>query len=1188
VRITWEICQFELRQQFKSPFVLAVLTVFFGIHFLTITSTGINLWAHPLANINSAYAIAVTETTLSVFGMLPVIVFVAKAILRDHETATAAFFFVKPIRKSAYVGGRLAAAIVLTAVVGFTGLLGTLVGTLMPWLDQERIAPFSLQPFLFCFFALVLPTMLIQCALFFSTAALTRSLAATVAIALAFMVANLTLAGYVLGAGANPDTRWLVLADHTATLVIEAATRNLTVTELNTLLPDGLVFENRLAWFFIAAGAVAFTFARFRFELAERSAASKRNKKIAHTSTQPVRVQTTVSPIEASALRQFFSQFRVDIRYVLRSPLFLLIIALGVFSVLGEHDTRTSPLANVPLHPVTSIMLGFFRYGLIQFILVIAIYYSGALLHRERESAVAEIVGATPLPDWVLPLSKTLTLCALIALLLVATMTTSMLIQAASGYTDFEIGVYLRAVFVHNGTYFWMLCVLAVFVHVVVANKWLGMLMLFVLYVLLLSLRAFGFEHVLYGFSIPFVIYSDMNGYDYVGWQIESLLVYWAGVCALLFVGICLLYPRAVSAPWAERLREAASRMTRRVAATAALLAASTIGAGAWIFYNTNVLNAYESSAMLEQRRADYEIKYGRFENQPSPSFSDIDMELDLFPAEGRLESRGRAVLRNNKSVPIDEFVLSLSVIPKLDVVELSLVGASRKLADVENGFYLYTLDTPLQPGQSLPMTWHVRRANRGFANSHHDRELVKNGAFLHTLAVMPVPGFDETRKLTDNAVRTKLGLRPAARLPELGDPAYLDNRALGIDGDSEFRIVMSTDEDQIAVAPGVLKGEWRKADRRYFEYEMERSIPPALAFLSGRYEVARDQWNGVQLEAYYHPKHHFNAKAMLTTARMSLDYFTREFSEYQFKQFRILEYPRYRTAAQAFPGMTPYSEAAGFIADLKTMNGIDYATVHELSHMWWGAQASGAYMQGRELLNETLAQYSTLMVFEKNADRALLNRLIGQFQRGYLVNRGKDSREELPLIRTDDQGHLSYNKGPLAVYALRELLGEEAVNRALRNYLNKFAFKPPPFPTSQDLINEFRAVAGAEYQNFITDLFEKIVLYDLELADASVVAVADGYEVVLTVRARQLESNGRGEETEVPLNAWFDLVLLADSAQPLESSAPLYQRKHLLTSGTNTIKINVSERPTYAYVDPFQKLPDRQMENNSRAVDPR
>jgi hypothetical protein len=260
---------------------------------------------------------------------------------------------------------------------------------------------------------------------------------------------------------------------------------------------------------------------------------------------------------------------------------------------------------------------------------------------------------------------------------------------------------------------------------------------------------------------------------------------------------------------------------------------------------------------------------------------------------------------------------------------------------------------------------------------------------------------------------------------------------------------------------------------------------------------------------------------------------------------------------------------------------------------MWWGDHAYGAKMQGREMLNETLAQYSVLIVFKRydrdeNTGPDLVNRATADLQRAYLASRSQDTGDERPVMYTDDQAYVSYGKGALALYVLQDLIGEEAVNRALRNYLTKFAFKAAPFPTSRDLVNELRAVAGADYQGLITDLFEKIVLYEVQLTGASAVKVGNGYEVSLTVSARQLEASGRGAEVEVPLHAWFDIALFADAEQAPDNQTPLYLEKHLLEGGANTITIKVAAKPAYASVDPFRKMVDRWPDDNGRAVEVR
>ncbi|HEY0894138.1 MAG TPA: hypothetical protein VGE32_13845, partial [Cellvibrio sp.] len=246
MRVFLEIVRFEVRQQFVSLFVWACILVSFILHFLTIGSVGITLWTHPQADINSIYAVAVVHSTLSMLNVLPVIVLVANAFLRDHERDMASLFFVKPIYKWQYFGARFVAAVVLAAFMGLSGVLGSLLGCTMPWVDQLRLAAFSWQPFLFSFGYIVLPNLFTLCALFFSIAALTRSLPFTFTLAGVIITLNALLGGVNLNSDISPGS--VALADYSAMLVIDHASRNLSITELNTLYPTELLFENRLLW----------------------------------------------------------------------------------------------------------------------------------------------------------------------------------------------------------------------------------------------------------------------------------------------------------------------------------------------------------------------------------------------------------------------------------------------------------------------------------------------------------------------------------------------------------------------------------------------------------------------------------------------------------------------------------------------------------------------------------------------------------------------------------------------------------------------------------------------------------------------------------------------------------------------------------------------------------------------------
>jgi len=172
-----------------------------------------------------------------------------------------------------------------------------------------------------------------------------------------------------------------------------------------------------------------------------------------------------------------------------------------------------------------------------------------------------------------------------------------------------------------------------------------------------------------------------------------------------------------------------------------------------------------------------------------------------------------------------------------------------------------------------------------------------------------------------------------------------------------------------------------------------------------------------------------------------------------------------------------------------------------------------------------------------------------------------------------------------MCMYALQDIIGKEKVHQGLRNFLRDYSFQTSPCPTSRDLVNALRAEAGPEYQQLITDLFERIALYDLQVDAAGAREIDGGYEVTIEVTAKQFAADGRGKETEEPLDAWFDVAVFAETDKPLEGVAPLYIAKHRLRSGKQVLTVRTSERPGIVALDPFHKMIERSAGNNSLKI---
>jgi ABC-2 type transport system permease protein len=244
--------------------------------------------------------------------------------------------------------------------------------------------------------------------------------------------------------------------------------------------------------------------------------------------------------------------------------------------------------------------------------------------------------------------------------------------------------------------------------------------------------------------------------------------------------------------------------------------------------------------------------------------------------------------------------------------------------------------------------------------------------------------------------------------------------------------------------------------------------------------------------------------------------------------------------------------------------------------------------MQGQTVLSETLAQYSALMVMERMYGIAEIRRFLKGSLDGYLRGRGTDRIGEVPLARVENQAHIRYQKGGIVMYLLRDVLGEEAVNRALRSLLHDFAFKGPPYPTSRDLIDRLRKESGPEHQDLITDLFEKITVYDLKATAGRATRRPDGqWTVSIDVEARKLYADEKGVETEAPLDEALDIGVF--TSQPgkrgFTAEGILSLERQRIRSGKQTLTVVVERPPKFVGVDPYNKYVDRNSDDNIAAV---
>jgi aminopeptidase N len=262
--------------------------------------------------------------------------------------------------------------------------------------------------------------------------------------------------------------------------------------------------------------------------------------------------------------------------------------------------------------------------------------------------------------------------------------------------------------------------------------------------------------------------------------------------------------------------------------------------------------------------------------------------------------------------------------------------------------------------------------------------------------------------------------------------------------------------------------------------------------------------------------------------------------------------------------------------------------TAHEFAHQWWPHQMLAAETEGYTVFVVALAQYSAHMVLKKVRGEDQTRRYLQFELHRYLQGRAWE-KEEPPLARVLGQSYLAYRKGAMVMNLLAKRLGEDAVNRALRSLLAQHKFKDVPYPRTLDLIAALRAEAHSpDEQALITDLFERITLYDLRVTKPTAVQRADGkWDVTVPVEARKIYSDGKGGETETPLAERIEIGLF--TAEPgrdaFKHSNVIMMERHPIHSGAQTLKFVTDKKPLFAGVDPYNFYIDRNSGDNVSAV---
>ncbi|MEM9544324.1 MAG: M1 family aminopeptidase [Bacteroidota bacterium] len=1198
------ILRFELKFWIKNPMVYLFSGVFFALVFLSMW--GMSVEANTGENIvmmNSYYRI---NSMASMFSLLVVFIlpaFIGLSVFRDFSSRMYTLLYSFPFSKKDYLLAKFVSSFCVVICIVLSIVFGFILGSLMPGVKSEALLPFDLLNYLHLTLIFLIPNMLFFGSVVFAITLFTRNIYISF-IGIIFLIIIQNFGKGILG---NASWEFLAaLADPTGETSVKHVVQFWTLEErnFNTLPMDGLILYNRLLWLGISGLIFWWTYVRFDFNQFAKGNIKSKKKKEELLTTQ--KIPTIRMPMNKTNF-SFWSQLKtswhistLDFRAIVLSWPFVAILIAGGGLVLFQQY-QMNPQHGIVSIPTTANMLRFPMFFFTAIVNLLTFLYVGVLIYKGKLYRMDGLLDTTPQPNWVILLSDLFAIVRMHFVLLLIVMLTGSVTQAISGYYRFELEHYLFELFILQGIHFFAWASLAICIHTISKNMYLGYFVLLLVPLLNVFLPALADyldtpllkENLLQFNSVKDIFlgfdYSEFDGY---GWQLTNYFVYkfyWF-VCSIGLLIIALLFwKRGLTFTWTERWELIKARLRGSLKYALILGFLFFIATGLTIYYQEhNVSKIYFSDEDQIELSVRNEKRFGHFENKIQPRLIDVTMSMNIFPETQDFVAGGVLTYINKMQQIVDTVIIAKSF------KEISTVSVKQPhQVLIEDDLLNYTivkLNNGLQQGDTLQIDFEVRNFPNTFL--HHNSRAIANGTYI-TDQIMPKLGIRniflssaKQRKKYDLQERPNRVLSPSDTT--LLDYTYSENNM----GLMTYQCTISTSEDQIPITMGEVKKKWTEENRIYQIYESKNPIGYSMSWFSGCYEKLSEKGKHQVLEMYRHPVHTFNDNHFFNGLNTSMDYCSEWFGPLGFDTMRIVEYPETKgTYATVHGNIMPYSESY-FKCDVHDHNNDVFnmpffVSAHEIAHCWWGHRVDPANIPGGRMITEGMADYLAMKAIEIKYGEERLLEFRKKYHKLYLQERAKQANET-PLIHSSlENEYLNYRKASLSLYALSEYLGEDVLNTALAKFERRFRNAEPPFATSFDFVQSIKEVTQDSLQYLVHDMFETITLYDNSINEIKFKKDKNVFHVSLDLSITKFRADGKGKKSygnnrvldgnkkSLPLNDFIELGFFDGDGDVIANT------RLRITEIKNNLNFQFNEKVDRIEIDPNYLLFEANREDN-------
>ena len=1041
------------------------------------------------------------------------------------------------------------------------------------------------------FIIFIVPNIYICTTIIFSVSLLTKSNIATYSSAVVvyalYMLSSLYFNSPIMAQSTPASTDNMAIAALVDAFGIAAfmeQSQFWTVLQKNTELVSlsGNFLANRLIWLTIGSFILGVSYHLFHFR--------KLNEKVKKQPLIPkeeINVQTylpipnLVQGVKAQ-WNNYLSQAKISLNLVIKSLPFLVVMLLWFIIVISEINATINEGGDYydSLLPASYILIDLLKQPLIPLSMILLVFYSGELVWKERDLKFHGIVDATPISNTALFTAKLSVLLLLPFLLISTGILIALGFQLAKGYDQFDLSLYL-SVFYYQGIRLFFYALLALCIQSLVPNKYVGMFITGAIMLAFSTSFAFqlGIEHPLLHIGrLPNISYSALAGYGNFEMPFHYFAMHWVLLGLMLTLISFKMWQRGESkANWRQLTKH--WKLGHKLAFI--LLLVAFLCSNGVIYYHTNVLGEYQTSQERMDYREAYEKKYKHFDEYESLIPTSMQIEIDLYPKTASYQAKGNYIVINKGEQALKKVLITA----RTPISSLSLEGGKLIEKDTTFGTYIFQFDQPVQPLTQLKFSYEVEKKLNGFETGI---SILNNGSYIRPQDFAPTLGYRNSIEIKDNFERKKRGL------PKLEEETISEADLTANDlafQKVDFETIISTSEDQTAIASGDLIKQWTKNNRHYYHYKVANKVYPAINYFSGSYQVKKEKYRGISIEQYYHPSHNENIETISKSTKATLAYCMQNFGNYPYNHLRIIEIPSYwGFGGYATPGTISMVEDRLYLTDIRdkeVFNLVAKRTIHEVAHQWWGHILSPKSVDGGGIFVEGLAKYSEAVIMEQLYGKQAIWQLSKNANKRYFRGRSYADSQEPPLYLENGSSYLLYGKSFTVMLALRELIGENTLNQVLKKLVDKHKGEVEPELISLELLDELYQVTPQNYHSLIDDWFKRIITYDLEAKEATYKKLADGtYEITLIVSAKRFELDSTTGSKSISINEPIAVgVFTKHPKKAANTNSILYLKAHEINQEQQQIVIKVKELPKYISIDPYGTRLDKKWDDNTIEV---